>query len=151
MRGCPGSGKSTLARSIKEIYCDVTLKPISHDSVVIFSTDDYWMEDGKYNWQAHRVGEAHAWNQARASDAMLDDVPVIIIDNTNTTAKEARPYVESAKQLGYEVEVVESNTPWAKDIGALASKNTHNVPRASIEKMLARYEPLETFKRNLGI
>jgi tRNA uridine 5-carbamoylmethylation protein Kti12 len=52
MRGVPGSGKSTLAKQLAE-----------GDESKIFSTDDYWMKDGTYQFDPKMLGNAHEWNQ----------------------------------------------------------------------------------------
>ena len=47
VRGLPGSGKSTLAKNLIGYYFHV-------------ETDQFWMEDGEYKFDANRLGEAHA-------------------------------------------------------------------------------------------
>jgi adenylate kinase family enzyme len=47
MRGLPGSGKSTKA------------KKIAGNFGVIFSTDDFFMVNGKYTYNPQMIGEYH--------------------------------------------------------------------------------------------
>lgn len=145
MRGVTGSGKSTkaasLVREYKELY-DVEAK--------VFSTDEFFVRDGKYNWNPAAVGHAHCWNQLRALQAMIDGEEVIIIDNTNTQAWECRPYVQAAVKLGYAVEIVEPGTPWAFDAEELARKTTHGVPLETVRAMLARWEKDLTVEKILA-
>jgi predicted kinase len=101
MQGIPGSGKSTIASMIAH----------STDGVIL-STDEYWYEDGSYQYDPKRAGEAHQWNQRRCVNLMQQDVSPLIIDNTNITQTEAQPYLTFAKMYGYTVQVirVEANT-----------------------------------------
>lgn len=135
MRGVTGCGKSTKARALVEEY-----KTLYGADAVIFSTDDFYVRDGEYKWNPAAIGHAHCWNQLRAIQAMIDNWEVVIIDNTNTQAWEARPYVQAAVKLGYDVEIVEPSTPWAFDADELAKKTTHGVPLETVRAMIARYE-----------
>jgi predicted kinase len=128
MRGLPGSGKSTLAKTLAD-----------NDSGKIFSTDEYWETQVK-GFNPQLLGEAHEWNQERVVRAMQNGLTPIIVDNTNTTLWEAKFYIEAAKEHGYKIEVREPETPWNKNVDELVARNTHNVPRLTIEKMLQRYE-----------
>jgi predicted kinase len=65
---------------------------------------------------------------------------VIIIDNTNITFNEMRPYIKLAVQYDYEVEVQEPTTWWKSNVDECSRRNTHNVPYGTIQKMLARWE-----------
>lgn len=133
MRGCPGSGKSTKA------------KKLAGTNGQIFSTDDYFMIGGEYKWEPAKIGAAHSWNQKRALAAVKANIPIIIIDNTNTTIREMRsylPHIEMARLNGYQIMIEEPETYWRLDIEELDKRNTHNVPKQSIQKMLNRYVSL---------
>jgi predicted kinase len=147
----PGSGKSTLAKSLQ----DTLIKEggLSLIDAVIYSTDDFFTQndDGKYIFNSSLLYHAHKWNKQRVSDAMNRGVLNIIVDNTNTVAKEAKSYVDMANDHGYNVVVVEANTSWAKDSFELHQRNTHGVPLETIKKMLARFESDDIFKKKLGI
>jgi len=128
MRGLPGSGKSSLAGKIGE-------------TGVVFSTDDFFTIDGKYQYDPEMIGYAHTWNQGRAKKAMRDGVSPIVIDNTHVAGWEAKPYVEAAIANGYKIEVREPQTPWKFDAEALAQKNSHGVPLDIIQQMINNWEP----------
>ena len=128
MRGAPGSGKSFLAKQLSE-------------GGQIFSTDDFWEINGQYQFNPSLLGHAHSWNLKRAIEAMQKGITPIIIDNTNVTARDMRPYAEAAIKYNYKVEMKEPNTPWKFDVDELVKRNTHNVPRASIERMISRWQP----------
>lgn len=131
LRGISGSGKSTLAKTLV-------------GNGKIFSTDDYFMNDGKYHFDAEKIGHYHKKNQERTEKAMKDGVSPIIIDNTITKAWEGKPYVKLADKYGYKVKIEELPTP---DIDELmrrqeSRKNINkSLSREIIEKMISRYEP----------
>ncbi|XP_038674354.1 NEDD4-binding protein 2-like 1 isoform X2 [Scyliorhinus canicula] len=130
LRGLPGSGKTTLARQLKNQF----------RGGVILSTDDYFIrQDGSYFFEKYLLNEAHEWNHERARTAMRQGKSPIIIDNTNIEAWEMKPYVNMAREHGYEVTFQEPHTSWKFDIGNL-TRNTHGVPRKKIEQMKERYE-----------
>ena len=132
MRGLPGSGKSTKAKLLA-----------GHQGQV-FSADDYhvMVGNGKYDWKPENIGKAHAWNQRRAMTAVEACVPVIVIDNTNTTLREMRAYRQHMKLAmlhGYTISVEESDTSWAFDVDECFKRGTHNVPLDTLHKMYERY------------
>lgn len=128
VRGCPGSGKSTLAKQLGK-------------GGVVLGSDDFFMVNGKYEFDMSAIGDAHSWNVGRVEKAMKQNISPIVVDNTNTQAWEAKPYVELARKYGYNVEIKEPTTPWKFDANELTKRNTHGVPREAIEKMLRKWEP----------
>lgn len=131
MRGISGSGKSTLSAKIIKDHNDVG---------IVLSTDDFFIQNGKYQFDSKLLGEAHVSNQARCEKAMNDAYPLIIIDNTHTQKWEAKPYVQMGIEYGYDIAVAEPSTSWAKDAIELAKRNQHGVPLESIKRMLSRWE-----------
>ncbi|XP_043929150.1 NEDD4-binding protein 2-like 2 [Protopterus annectens] len=129
MRGVPGSGKSTLARSLIE----------DTKNGVVLSTDDYFSQGKEYKFNSQLLGDAHDWNQNRAEEAMEQGKYPIVIDNTNIEAWEMKPYVEMALKRNYDVEFLEPDTWWKFDPGELEKRNTHQVPREKIAKMVERF------------
>ena len=127
LRGVSGSGKSTVA---KEIGGEV------------FSTDDYFMKDGEYQFNPKELTKAHAWNRNRVKEALENGVSPVVVDNTNTQKWEMREYVKMAQEYGYDVQIREPSTPWKRDVDELTERNNHRVPKEAIEKMLNRWEEL---------
>jgi len=137
LRGCPSSGKSYLANELAG----------NEDSV--FSADDYHMVDGKYQWKPENVSTAHKWNHKRVVDAINKNISPIVIDNTHIKLwelKRLKPIIELAQKSGYDVRIEEPNPNWyhwdtAFDADALYERNkeSHNVPRESIQKMINNY------------
>lgn len=138
MRGAPGSGKTLLA-----------MKLVGNG--VIHSTDDFLIKDGKYVFDKDNICRYHRHNLVNSINSMTRGISPIIIDNTNIIAEYCTEYVKYGKIFGYDIEVVEVDTPWAFDIEELMKRNTHDLPRETIEDMLRRYEKLPVFKRKLGI
>jgi NEDD4-binding protein 2 len=126
LRGLPGSGKSTFANYM-----------FSNN---IFEADQYFYnEEGKYNFDASKLYEAHKWCQLRVEHAMEDNLESngmhfseIVVSNTSTTEKELEPYLELAKKYDYQVVslIVENRH---------GNKSTHNVPAETIERMKNRF------------
>ena len=147
MRGWSGCGKSYLARQIADEYnneCALT--------ALIHSTDNFFFNKlGKYEFDGKKLGSAHLWNQSEVRKSMEDGFKVVIVDNTNTMSWEASVYVSLAKEYSYEIEVCEPQAEWKFNIDECAKRNTHGVPRESIQKMMDRWESTEEFKRKLGI
>lgn len=140
--GIPGSGKSFTAK---------TLAPAPN----IFSTDNFWIdENGRYMFSISKLRQAHEWNQRCVEAAMMEATTPIVIDNTNTTPKERKPYIDLANKYGYDYELVFPTSPWFvemrsrlndktftnTDITLLFEKNTHNVPFETIKAMMTRWQ-----------
>jgi NEDD4-binding protein 2 len=130
IRGISGSGKSFLAKSIAEKY----------SCYIILSTDDFFIKNNEYKFDHNYLGAAHNWNYARCCKAVFDGIENIIIDNTNTQFWEFEKYCKIGLQNNYEIEVVEPDTPWKYDVEELTKRNTHGVPKETIQKMLDRME-----------
>ena len=139
LRGCPGSGKSTLAAKLRG------------ERGRIFSTDEYFVgSDGEYVFDPKKIAVYHKRNQERAREAVREGVSPVVIDNTNTTVWEMRPYVETGVRHGYRVQFVEPDTSWRYDPDQLSLRNSHGVPLDSIKRMLKRFQKNPTVESVLG-
>jgi len=123
LRGLPGSGKSTLAKNFGG----------SH-----FEADQYFMQDGQYNFDVSKLRDAHQWCQSSVELAMiqghiLPDDSVIVVSNTFTQEWEMKPYYDMAKTYKYRVHtvIVENRH---------GSENVHNVPEDKLQQMKDRFE-----------
>jgi len=132
LRGLQGSGKSTLANQL------------AGKTGSIFASDNFFMEDGNYNFDLDKLTEAHKWNRDKVLKAIEQGVSPVIWDNTNITMDElkfALPAIKLAEEKGYEVRIKQANTPWAFDVDELEKRNTHNVPREVIQSKLDKWVP----------
>lgn len=126
MQGASGSGKSTVAESIKEM-----LWGLGHECRIC-STDKQFEVDGVYKFDPSKITVYHAINQKLTREA-LQRGECVIVDNTNTQAWEAKPYVLMAKELGIPVFFVPCHGKF---------NNVHGVPSDKVEAMRNRCEPL---------
>lgn len=141
LRGPSGTGKSTLAKELgaKEVC----------------SADNFYMEDGVYNFDPNQIGNAHGQCKGKTKDAMRSGVSPIAVDNTFTKAVEIKPYILLAKTYGYTVEFIEpdwsdelrnEDGTWNADFIEEQQKNPDRVkmnkslPRNIIDKMINRYQ-----------
>jgi len=135
IRGISGSGKSTLANDLGK------------DGVVL-STDDYFYDDdGNYDFDPKKLGQAHEWNRDRTEEVMQNGSPLVVIDNTNVRMWEMKNYVELAQKYGYEVKFAKPD--WHSDLyndegkwnfDFLKGRNKHNVPDHTLQKMINKFE-----------
>ena len=117
VRGLPGSGKSTLAKNLIGWYWHL-------------ETDQFWMQDGEYKFDASKLGEAHAWCQEKTRKLLADGFSPVV-SNTFTTKKELKPYFDIAKEFDIVPTVILCQSSWG---------NIHNVPEETLKRMAARFE-----------
>lgn len=129
LRGVSGAGKSTLAKWLLEGVG-------SKVAACIRSADNYFTDSaGVYQFDASKLASAHGVCLRGFLTDLRDNMRVIV-DNTNTTATEAAPYMAAA--MAYEVPVVLVTVPTPVDVAA--PRNVHSVPRSTIENQAARLE-----------
>lgn len=149
--GLPGSGKSTLAQNLKKQYEDQGL------IVKWTETDDWFVSygGGVYKFEPSKLNEAHRYTFAEVANWMGFWVPkkqpvdVIILSNTNLTWKDIKAYCECAVHLGYDVEIIETDTSWRYDLDELEKKNIHHVPRQALERMNNKRQPVEYLREKI--
>lgn len=160
MRGLPYTGKSYRANQLIEEAVEEGI----HGK--IFSTDEYWYKiicpekPEEYTFKRNFLADAHRWNQQRTFRAIEMGEPLLIVDNTNTTADEVAPYVKYAYYQDYDISFEEPTSDRWKEIAQLlrskrenkqalkdwahkleeGSKETHCVPFFAIEKMMWRWQ-----------
>lgn len=123
--GPPGSGKSTYSEGLQKGFPDV---------VRICSADRYpGLYDEKGDFHPSLLGVAHANCMKEFIEALQERIPVVVVDNTNTTAVEIAPYILVANSQGYDVALREFRTA-SSDV--LFKRNVHKVPLETIERMM---------------
>lgn len=147
MRGLPGSGKSTLANKLQEYLIEHGRKAI------IFSTDDIFMDKHhlRYYWHVSNLGAAHKITQEKARLALLDpEVDDVIVDNTNVDWKSIKAYVVNALDVDCtKFHLCTPDTLWAFDVEECFKKNSHSVPKESIQRMLDNWQNDATIIKNM--
>lgn len=130
LRGLPGSGKEQYA------------KQLTKKGGIILSSDDYFKdENGVYTYDRKKLKDSHIWNQKRAVDAIESGEELIVISNTNVRKWEAKPYVKFGVLYGYDIYFIEPpNSWWSRNIEELMKRDSKNVPRKTMEKMLNEWE-----------
>jgi predicted kinase len=123
VRGVPGSGKSTFAKSIGGIHIEA---------------DQFFMENGKYNFDITKIKLAHKYcqNQTEAwmkTDGTQVNNDKIVVSNTFTQEWEMEPYFKLAEKYGYRTFslIVENRH---------GGVNEHDVPEDKLELMKNRFE-----------
>jgi predicted kinase len=132
LRGPSGSGKSTLASKILGTQCS---------SARHFEADQFFYNDGMYEFDASKLAQAHRDCQRRVRAAMETGEELLVVSNTSMTLWELAPYLAMAKEFGYEVVVYRTKGPW--DAALFASRNLHGVAKDTIQKQINKYQPLE--------
>lgn len=108
-------------------------------------------------WQAHLVPPSHLKMNNLFKEAIDKGISPVISDNTNVALRDMTSCVEYADKAGYEVHFIEPDSDhWkahrkmlsdkyqhrdalSEFAKILSEKNTHGVPRATIEKMIAKW------------
>ncbi|KAH3891879.1 hypothetical protein DPMN_015989, partial [Dreissena polymorpha] len=141
MRGLPGSGKSTLVRGLEQVY----------PGAVVCSVDQYFMDSSrKYCYDHKKIEAAHNYCQSRAESSCSNNMPVIIIDNTNIQRWNMAFYFKLAQaSYHYHTVVVEAQTPWRYNPQELAARNHHNVDNVDVEtKTQKLHQKLQSLQKN---
>ena len=102
----------------------------------------YWAEKSGTSYleefKPWLVGRAHQFCWGHFINAVFNDIPLIVVDNTNIHGWEYKNYRLLGEKMGYEVEVV--RLPAVLTAEEYHSRNTHGVPLEVIERMMAEYE-----------
>jgi predicted kinase len=126
LRGLPGSGKSTFAKSIAKSY-------------QIFEADQFFMKNGKYEFDATKLKKAHNLCKRNVHKSMRRNLfnsvfyRNIVVSNTFTQEWEMKFYLTLAKKYGYRVHtiIIENRH---------GGMNEHGVPKDKIEIMKQRFQ-----------
>jgi len=125
LRGVSGAGKSTVA----ELFTDAT----------IISTDDYFLVNGIYSFDANSLITNHVKCQNAVEDVMMKAYAVkdmkntIVVHNTFTKDWEMDAYYTLAEIYGYRIHtlIVENRH---------GSQSIHDVPQDKVDAQRRRFE-----------
>ena len=148
MRGPPGCGKTTWCRrtleksmNLDEGFLDEHPElALSH----ILSTDNYYMNRGKYYFNAKKLTEFHKFNLLRTEGSMILNLEPLFVDNSNTRIWEFIKYIQLAKKYKYWVKIIEP-TEYNKDAFDLGKLVAVNKKRENIRKNINE----ETLKNHI--
>ena len=137
LRGLPGCGKSYYAQNLAD-----EMVAGDQSQYLICSTDDYFYnEQGDYQFDKFKLSQFHNLNLARFINALAQEIPLIIVDNTNIKKWEFIAYSQAAVALGYQVKEVIVGEVKDKSMQHLyAKRNSHNIPLKMISKMAYMFE-----------
>lgn len=115
--GASGSGKSSLSKRLVSGY----------PGTVVCSADDVMVrKEGGYTFDAERLRFAHDCTRTKVKKALEKKAPIVVLDNTNTSARDIEPYVELAR---YKVRFIVFPEV---DLEVLAARNLHGVPKETL-------------------
>lgn len=115
MRGLPSSGKSFLAR---ELAVDG----------VLCETDRYLREPSLLERDECSMEEARQANLNRFKQALVEGQTPIVVDRGNGLNEETYAYVVAALEYGYDVRLVEPDSPWWREIRTLLRYRPETLP-----------------------
>ncbi len=140
MRGPPGSGKS--------YYAENCVAPPTFDGVTIINSADYYfIKNGIYRyikkkgWLAHKSCKSEFVKALQNAQADGLTSYLIVVDNTNTRAREIKFYYNEALKVTDDIQILEispapgDETSWVEDCGRRCQ---HGVPVDQIERMYNR-------------
>lgn len=120
IRGLPGSGKSTRAKQI-----------CNEIDAIHFETDMYFIDsEGKYNFDANKLPQAHLWCQQQV-EAALAEGKSVVVSNTFVRHWEMKAYQILAKRYDIAIEVQTCTGRF---------QNIHKVPTSVIQSMQKRWQ-----------
>jgi predicted kinase len=130
MQGVSGAGKSSAVPS----------------NAHVVSADHYFVDKHtkQYNFTPSRLPHAHAECLRLYVTALLNSLPFVVVDNTNTTVSEVAPYYALAQAYGYDAVIVHIDA----DVGEAAARNTHGVPYTGVK---AQHDRIAQFSEQMPV
>lgn len=143
VRGLPGSGKTTLGKE-KLGYHKGYPGPLGPVHGLV-EADQFRMVDGEYVYNPKLNRTAHQWALTEAL-RRLQSMDTVVLCGVYHRVSLMAPIIEAAVKQGHEVRVVESETPWAKDIHECYERGTHNVPLDSIQMFYDQWQDFDNMR-----
>jgi predicted kinase len=133
MRGISGAGKSTFISGFMSQFPEL--------KTVICSADFHFMVNGEYKFNPTQLAVAHGKCKGAFQKALAKETPVVIVDNTNLSYSEMRPYINMAQEVGYEWNIIQIETPVSLIVER--QKTCKGILPEKIEKMAAKMRGAE--------
>ncbi len=133
MRGIPGCGKDRWIR-----------QNLGISNPFVCSSDSFFVgSDGIYRFDRALLSETHNRCLQAFHNAISDQAPLVVVNNTNLRVYEIAPYYRLAEALGYDVEIIHLLC----DPLTAFQRNIHAVPLETVEQMLRAIEPIPSWWR----
>uniref|UniRef100_A0A0K0DPB3 RNase NYN domain-containing protein n=1 Tax=Angiostrongylus cantonensis TaxID=6313 RepID=A0A0K0DPB3_ANGCA len=100
---------------------------------VVYSTDDFFLQNGVYQFQPEKLEEYHRNNILRVREAMVNGIKTVVVDNTNIFIHHMQQYAFHAVRYCYEIFVVEPETTWKYTV---RERNIHGIEIWKIDSMM---------------
>ena len=137
-RAVPGTGKTTISRCITQALENAGLIVRNH------STDDFFMQNGRYCFDIEKLHTYHELNLAYFHQDLESGADVVICDNTNIKPWHSEPYTDLARQYGYQV-VFLNMTPRElskhvqSQIITAEKPDAHGVPEETLKRLIREF------------
>ena len=99
-RAVPGSGKTTITN------CIVDKLKKNNISLSIHSADEYFMIGSKYVFNIAKLYEHHQKNLNEFKNSILNNLDMVICDNTNIAPWQTEPYTQFARENNYQIIII---------------------------------------------
>ena len=138
-RAVPGSGKTTITKCIIKELEKHKIK------VALHSTDEYFMNEGRYEFDTKKLELYHKQNLDDFKASLEKGCDVAICDNTNLAPWQSEPYTNLARKHGYQIIFITLD-PRELEKHVEAQKITdekpdaHGVSQEVLKDMIAEYE-----------
>ena len=123
IRGIPGAGKSTLADML------VLIGKSAGVDTVHYEADQLFMKNGKYEFNASLLSQAHELCQQNTFEA-LGNGKSVVVANTFVTIKELKPYFQIAKDFDLVPHVILCQSNYG---------SVHGVPEDTLRSMRKKF------------
>lgn len=129
IRGVSGSGKTTLANRL----------------TIYNSCADYFF-DAYHNgeWKASLLHKAHEYCYNTIRDYMINNKQLIAVHNTFTREKEIKPYIDLAKEYGYQYfSIIVENVNETESVHSVPEETLTSQENRFVVKLRNKYKNLE--------
>ena len=145
LRGPSGAGKTTWTNQLsRDLGLQVTVCSADHFFERVeknIAGPDGEMNDALvYDFDVKKLPEAHQRCMQAFLLALLEEHPVVVVDNTNERRWEYQNYELAARLAGYEIQIVDFIPRTIDEVRACAARNRHGVPLSVVATKAAAME-----------
>lgn len=137
-RAVPGSGKTTITNCIVDELKNNNIK------VAIHSTDKYFMAENRYIFDISKLHEYHQTNISEFKKSIVNNIDIIICDNTNIAPWQTEEYTRMARANNYQIIFITLNPrELSKHVESqkvtLSKPDAHEVEEVILKNMIREY------------